>query len=101
MGQARHYRVHAEFAGKRAGTAALTWGQRGMWNAISRNPAGHFNLPMVLAVPRRPSPTIARVTACVGELAGLHEALRTQIVAVAGVPVQQVADAGSLPVEVV
>ncbi|GIH06163.1 hypothetical protein Rhe02_42300 [Rhizocola hellebori] len=100
MPETRHYRVHAGFAGERAGAAALTWGQRGMWNAISRNPPGHFNIPMVLALPRRPSPTVERVVVSIGELVGRHEALRTQIVAVAGEPAQQVARAGRLPVEV-
>jgi hypothetical protein len=92
--------VYAEFAGERAGSAALTWGQRGMWNAISRNPAGHFNIPMVLALPRRPPPTVARVATAIGQVAGRHEALRTRIVAVEGELTQQVARAGSLPVEV-
>lgn len=27
MGETRHYRVYAGFAGERAGTADLTWGQ--------------------------------------------------------------------------
>lgn len=101
MREAQHHRVHAEFAGERAGTAPLTWGQQGMWSAIQRNPPGHFNIPMVLAVPRRPPATVSRVVAAIGQVVSRHESLRTRIVVEDGGPRQQVARSARLPVDVV
>lgn len=101
MREAPHDRVHAEFAGQRAGKAPLTWGQHGMWSAIGRHPPGFFNIPLVLAVPRRPPATVPRVVAVIGELVSRHESLRTRVVVEAGVPAQQVSRAGRLPVDVV
>ncbi len=93
--------MHAEFAGERAGTAPLTWGQRGMWEAIGRNPPGHFNIPMVLAAPRRPAVSVRRAAEAIGGLVSRHESLRTRIIEIEAGPAQEVARLGRLPIEVV
>jgi hypothetical protein len=94
-------RVAAEFAGERAGTAPLTWGQRGMWEATQRNPPGHFNIPVSLPVPRRPATSVAVAAAAIGGLVSRHESLRTRIVTGDPEPLQVVARRGRLPVDVV
>ncbi|WP_162908318.1 condensation domain-containing protein [Allorhizocola rhizosphaerae] len=97
MRESERYRVHVEFAGERSGSGALTWGQLSMWKAMGRNPPGHFNIPMVVAAPRRPPATVPRVVDVLARLVERHEALRTTIDAR---PMQTVVSIGRLPVEV-
>ncbi|WP_254897575.1 condensation domain-containing protein [Kitasatospora sp. NA04385] len=70
------------FAGGRAGTAPLTWGQRAIWHAIGRTaPNDHyFNLGRVLPLADRGAPVDAgRLVAALTALVLRHEALRTRL----------------------
>ncbi|GIH27686.1 hypothetical protein Aph01nite_59960 [Acrocarpospora phusangensis] len=93
--------MYADFGGGRSGQAPLTWGQRGIWDAMARNPPGHFNIGRVLMVPRRGGAEVAEVARAVGLLAKRHEALRTQVALVEGEPRQVVRASGRIPLTVV
>ncbi|GAA1021128.1 hypothetical protein Aple_057810 [Acrocarpospora pleiomorpha] len=93
--------MYADFGGGRSGQAPLTWGQRGIWDAMARNPPGHFNIGRVLMVPRRGGAAAAEVARAVGSLAERHEALRTQVIVSAGEPRQVVHASGRIPLTVV
>ncbi|MBO3751658.1 hypothetical protein J5X84_36770 [Streptosporangiaceae bacterium NEAU-GS5] len=92
--------MQAEFSGGRAGQAPLTWGQRAIWTAIGRNPPGHFNIDLLLRVPRRDGIPLAEAVRAVGALVERHESLRTRIRHAEGRLYQDVASAGQVPVEV-
>ncbi|WP_214102642.1 condensation domain-containing protein [Acrocarpospora catenulata] len=92
--------MYAEFGGGRAGQGPLTWGQQGIWEAMGRNPPGHFNIGRVLMVPRRGGVEAVEAARAVGRLVERHEALRTRVV-VTGEPRQVVSAAGRIPLRVV
>ncbi|MEV4626899.1 condensation domain-containing protein [Micromonospora sp. NPDC049523] len=91
--------VHAEFAGGRAGTAPLTWGQRSMWWTMDdfRSRNSFLNLCRVVTVPRRSALDVPAVAAVIGTLVARHESLRTRVRLVDGELCQQAYDSGRLP----
>jgi hypothetical protein len=87
--------VTAEFTDCRSGDAPLTWGQRGIWDAMGRNPVANFNLFFDDDVPDGATPEA--VAAAVGRVVARHEALRTTVrLGPDGEPRQIVAPAGRL-----
>jgi hypothetical protein len=93
--------IIAEFTGGRGEAAPLTWGQRGIWDAMHRNPTSRFNLIYDVALPPDGVGATAVLTQtavadAVARVVSRHEALRTQIREVAGEPRQYVAPAGRL-----
>ncbi|MBO4274487.1 condensation domain-containing protein [Microbispora triticiradicis] len=96
-------RLHVGFASSRSGTAELAWGQRDIWEAIQQvgpDSAHYFNVPKVLAVPRAGGPRPPEVVAAaLAEVTGRHDALRSLVRLGADGPYQEVAAAGTLPVE--
>ncbi|OLB82689.1 MAG: hypothetical protein AUI14_00210 [Actinobacteria bacterium 13_2_20CM_2_71_6] len=97
-------RVHLRFVGADAGTAALTWAQRQVWDWIRTDFGtgrhGHLNAVRVVALPERTR--VPDVLSTVRELLVRHEALRTVFVLnAAGQPEQVVAAAGELAVDIV
>ncbi|WP_327045611.1 condensation domain-containing protein [Microbispora sp. NBC_01189] len=96
-------RLEVGFAASRSGTAEFAWGQRAIWGAVQQvgpDSAHYFNVPRVLAVPRAggPRPPEA-VAAALAEVTGRHDALRSLVRLGADGPYQEVAAAGTLPVE--
>ncbi|GAT66860.1 nonribosomal peptide synthase [Planomonospora sphaerica] len=74
--------MEIRFAGGRAGTAPLTWGQRAIWDTIVKTAPDdrYFNFGRVLAVPGRARPlTPARAAEALGALVARHESLRTRL----------------------
>ncbi|TXS50029.1 condensation domain-containing protein [Streptomyces sp. t39] len=91
------------FAGGRAGSAPLTWGQRAIWNAIVRTAPNdvYFNIARLLPLGDRGRPVgLSRFTAAAAALMARHEALRTRLETAGESPRQVVADAGTLDVTV-
>jgi len=93
-------RILVPFTGPGSGIGELTWGQRGIWGAISagggpHNIGGGFPLP--------PGTTVDDIVAGLRFLLGRHQALRTRyrIDPNGGLPTQVLFDAGELPVDVV
>ena len=87
------------FAGPGSGTGELTWGQRGIWGAISagggpHNIGGSFPLP--------PGITVDYVKSGLRYLLSRHQALRTRyrLDPNGGLPTQVLFDAGELPLEI-
>ncbi|GAA0390335.1 hypothetical protein Acor_47010 [Acrocarpospora corrugata] len=93
--------MYADFGGGRSGQAPLTWGQRGIWDAMARNPPGHFNIGRVLMVPRRGGAAVAEAARAVGLLAERHESLRTRVEVTGGEPRQVLSGSGRIPLTVV
>jgi hypothetical protein len=74
--------MEIRFAGGRAGTAPLTWGQRAIWDTIVKTAPDdrYFNFGRVLAVPGRARPlTPVRAAEVLGALVARHESLRTRL----------------------
>ncbi|MBG0815917.1 hypothetical protein [Planomonospora sp. ID82291] len=74
--------MELRFAGGRAGTGPLAWGQRAIWDAIVRTAPDdrYFNFGRVLAVPGKARPlTPARAAEALGALVARHESLRTRL----------------------
>ncbi|OKJ72880.1 condensation domain-containing protein [Streptomyces sp. CB02460] len=97
--------LHIPFAGGRAGTAPLTWGQRAIWNAILRTAPNdiYFNIGRLLPLGERGRVTdLPRLATALTELMERHEALRTRLYdGEDGDPRQSLTDCGALPVTVV
>lgn len=91
------------FAGRRAVSAPLTWGQRAIWKAIeSVTPNDHWlNVRRILRVPAKRALDLPGALEALSRLVSRHEGLRTRIRSGPNGLVQQVADAGRVPVEVV
>ncbi|MEZ0066057.1 hypothetical protein ABIA32_002066 [Streptacidiphilus sp. MAP12-20] len=86
------------FAAPDHGSAALTWGQRAIWEAI-RNTAPddhYFNFGRVLKVPGRRG--TAEILAALAELPVLHGSLRTRLDLGGTEPRQRLEQHGTLPV---
>ncbi|WP_328854210.1 hypothetical protein OHB01_28410 [Microbispora hainanensis] len=98
-------RLSADFAADRSGTAELAWGQRDIWEAIQKvgpDSAHYFNVPRLLAVPGAGGPRSPRaVAAALAQVMGRHDALRSLVRLGAEGPYQEVAAAGTLPIETV
>lgn len=92
--------MFAEFRGLPGGSGPLTWGQQGIWSAIRRHRAGHFNAGLIVPLVDRPGMDLTAVVGGIEQLLARHDALRTRIRTVAGELRQVVATAGTLPVEV-
>ncbi|RGC66671.1 Linear gramicidin synthase subunit B [Micromonospora sp. MW-13] len=93
--------AYAQFAGGRAATGPLTWGQRAMWRAVEEfeSPSHSvLNLRRVLAVSARADVDVARAVRAVAALVDRHESLRTRVRSVDGELYQSAAPAGGLPV---
>jgi hypothetical protein len=96
-----HLRV--PFTGPGAGSGELSWGQRLMWNAISR---WNSSLALGGVSPLPPGMTTEQIAAAVGFVLSRHPSLRTRLEFAAPgssdtAPRQVVADSGELAVEVV
>lgn len=89
-------RVDVEFVGARDGTAPLTWGQRGIWDAMARN-RQTWNLSYVVELADVRA-DVGSVVDAMGRLPVRHESLRTLVRVVGGSPLQVVVRSGSLPV---
>ncbi|MEU7696115.1 hypothetical protein [Microbispora hainanensis] len=98
-------RLSVDFAADRSGTAELAWGQRDIWEAIQKvgpDNAHYFNVPRLLAVPGAGGPRSPRaVAAALAQVMGRHDALRSLVRLGAEGPYQEVAAAGTLPIETV
>lgn len=98
-------RLSVDFAADRSGTAELAWGQRDIWGAIQEvgpGSAHYFNVPRLLAVPSAGGPRSPRaVAAALAQVMGRHDALRSLVRLGAAGPYQEVAAAGTLPIEMV
>ena len=94
--------VYAEFAGDRAASAPLSWGQQAIWKAVlSLAPTDHvLNMRHVLAVSARAAVCPQTVARAVGELISRHESLRTNIRPGDGAPQQVTVRAGRLRIPV-
>ncbi|GAA3583114.1 hypothetical protein GCM10022419_076080 [Nonomuraea rosea] len=89
------------FNGVRAGSGALTWGQRLMWRAVHLmgDSQSFLNCPWVLPVYGKRD--LATVLDALGVLLERHESLRTTFAGTPDGPVQRVASGGELAVTVV
>ena len=96
--QARRY---VEFSGGESRSGPLTWSQRGMWDAIGRNPPAHFNFGVVVPVPPEIEADPDDVERAVGQLMTRHESLRTLVRLRNGQPEQQVVARGLVELRVV
>ena len=100
-------RVLVGFAGSRAGTAPLSWGQTAIWRAIQHlvPDDGATNMSWITALEEEGvshDTPLERVTTTVSLVMGRHESLRTRFPRDAsGEPRQVLADAGEVPVEIV
>ncbi|XVQ81971.1 condensation domain-containing protein [Microbispora siamensis] len=98
-------RLLVDFAANRSGRTELAWGQRAIWEAIhgvGPDSAHYFNVPRVLAVPRAGGPRRPGVVAAaLAEVVGRHDGLRSLVRLGAAGPYQEVAAAGTLPIEMV
>ncbi|OPG02202.1 condensation domain-containing protein [Microbispora sp. GKU 823] len=98
-------RLLVDFAANRSDRTELAWGQRAIWEAIHRvgpDSAHYFNVPRVLAVPRAGGPRRPGVVAAaLAEVVGRHDGLRSLVRLGATGPYQEVAAAGTLPIEMV
>ncbi|MER7705174.1 condensation domain-containing protein [Kitasatospora sp. NPDC097605] len=92
--------VSVRFAGLRAGSAPLSWGQHAIWKSIKwlGAQAHYFNIPRTLAVPAGCSTD--QVVDAVWRLIDRHEALRTTFSETPDGPVQTVAGDGAAEVAV-
>ncbi|MFS0694014.1 condensation domain-containing protein [Streptomyces nitrosporeus] len=96
--------VEVSFAGDRAGTAPLTWGQRAIWNAIARTAPNdvYFNIGRILPLDERGRITdVPGLASGIAKLMERHESLRTRLGTGADGPYQSLADFGRLPLTVV
>ncbi|MFB6887855.1 condensation domain-containing protein [Kitasatospora sp. NPDC056327] len=92
--------VPVRFAGLRAGSAPLSWGQHAIWKSIRwlGEESHYFNIPRAVPVP--PGCPVDAVTAAVERLIHRHEALRSTFADTPAGPVQTVAGEGAAEVEV-
>jgi hypothetical protein len=89
------------FAGSRAGTFDLTWGQKWLWRAVvSQAPRlERLNVPLTVPVPA--GADLTDVLVALAALMERHEALRTRCyLNESGSPRQAILKAGELPVQV-
>ncbi|MEU4767636.1 condensation domain-containing protein [Actinosynnema sp. NPDC023794] len=89
-------RIDVEFVGDRDGTAAFTWGQRGIWDAMATN-RQTWNLSYVVELADVRA-DVDSVVDAIGRLLVRHESLRTVVRVAEGSPLQVVVRSGSLPV---
>src|SRR5437762_6193148 len=100
-------RVLVPFAGSRAGTSALSWGQTAIWRAIQRlvPDDGAMNMSWITALEDEGvsfDTPLERITTTVSLVMGRHESLRTRFpLDASGEPRQVLADEGTVPVEIV
>src|SRR2546423_466467 len=100
-------RVLVGFAGSRAGTAPLSWGQTAIWRAIQHlvPDDGAMNMSWITALEEEGvshDTPLERITSTVALVMGRHESLRTRFpLDPSGEPQQVLADAGTVPVEIV
>ena len=100
-------RVLVGFAGSRAGTAPLSWGQTAIWRAIQHlvPDDGAMNMSWITALEEEGvshDTPLERITSTVALVMGRHESLCTRFpLDPSGEPQQVLADAGTVPVEIV
>ncbi|QOC91534.1 condensation domain-containing protein [Micromonospora craniellae] len=96
--------VYADFAGGRAASAPLTWGQRAMWRTVEEfeSPEAYrvLSLPRTLAVPTRAEVTVPEAVRALGTLVARHGSLRTRFRRRDDEVHQETAASGRLPVGV-
>ncbi|WP_433528593.1 condensation domain-containing protein [Micromonospora sp. CA-263727] len=96
--------AYADFAGGRAASAPLTWGQRAMWRTVEEfeSPAAYrvLSIARTLAVPARTELAVPRALRAVGALVARHGSLRTRFRRRDDELHQEVAAAGRLAVDV-
>jgi hypothetical protein len=93
---------HVAFDGASHGTHGLTWSQERFRRMMLERPEGrHVYVPLHLSLPGDLRPGIEETLRCLRTVLIRHDALRTTYgVSAAGDPVQTVAGAGTLPVEI-
>src|SRR5256714_38056 len=100
-------RVLVGFAGSRAGTAPVSWGQTAIWRAIQHlvPDDGAMNMSWITALEEEGvshDTPLERITSTVALVMGRHESLCTRFpLDPSGEPQQVLADAGTVPVEIV
>ncbi|QKW14164.1 condensation domain-containing protein [Verrucosispora sp. NA02020] len=96
--------AYADFAGGRAASAPLTWGQRAMWRTVEEfeSPAAYrvLSLPRTLAVSARTEVTVPEAVRALGALVARHGSLRTRFRRRDDEVHQEMAATGRLPVGV-
>ncbi|MFI7024045.1 condensation domain-containing protein [Micromonospora sp. NPDC049900] len=96
--------TYADFAGGRAASAPLTWGQRAMWRTVEEfeSPAAYrvLSLDRTVAVSARTEVTVPEAVQALGALVSRHGSLRTRFRRRDDEVHQEMAATGRLPVGV-
>ncbi|GAA4448265.1 condensation domain-containing protein [Phytohabitans houttuyneae] len=92
--------IDVPFTAEHGGTGPLTWGQRGMWDAMGRNPTSQTTIAQILPLPASAARTPDAVAQALARTVARHQALRTRLVSTGAGPRQVAAQTGEIALRV-